>query len=364
MLDTTGKNRSIHVLINLVSWQALRACRKSNLRLRLVAVVTVALLALTGCSGGERSKRITDDDDRIELPEVGEADELSAVWSRDLGAGVGDRYLDLVIAVIEDVVFAADPGGTISALSAEDGTVIWTTDLERPISAGVGVSATLVFVADSDGHVYGLDAATGEQRWMVNAGGEVLAVPVVDASTSTVIVRTVSGRVTALRSTDGARRWAYQRTVPALSLRGTAPPAIYDGVALTSFASGKLVANDVESGTILWEYDVVAPSGRNEIDRMIDLDATPLLVGSVVYLAAFQGEVLALALGNRTVLWSKPVSSFRDIAADDDAVYVTADDGEIVALDRLTGEERWTQLALRGYSDTAPSRDQSVRCRR
>ncbi len=316
-------------------------------------IVAIVAATLSGCGSGERSKRLNVETERAELPSIESDEGVERIWSQDIGDGVGKAYLDLVTAHVDGVVFAADPGGEVSAINGEDGKKNWTVDVGDEITAGVGAGDGALFVADREGRVHAIDAASGEIKWSVNAGGEVLAPPVV--STTTVIVRTVAGLVAGLRTSDGERRWAYQRTVPALSLRGTAPPAVHEGVALTSFASGKVVANEIETGTILWEYDVVAPAGRNEIDRMVDLDATPVLVGSVLYLAAFQSEVIALSLGTRQVLWRNDVSSFRDIAADDDSIYVTADDGEVIAFDRLTGERRWVQSALRGYSDTGPT---------
>jgi len=337
------------------------ATRPGNGLRRLTVCASIVFLSvflsfvLVGCNAGERSKRSKTTVERVDLPsiEATEADSVEQLWSFDVGDGGGDRSLDLTAGFADGVVYAADPSGRLTAVNASDGSVKWTVDIGEAISAGVGIGQGAVFVADDEGRVYSVDAENGEQNWRVSVGGEVLAPPVIDSST--VIVRTVAGRVSGLRISDGERRWAYQRTVPALSLRGTAPPAIYEGVALTSFASGKLVANEVESGTILWEYDVVSPTGRNEIDRMIDLDATPVLVGSVLYLAAFQGEVIALSLGTRKVLWRKSVSSFRDIAADDNTIYVTGDDGQVYAFDRLSGDERWTQAALRGYSETGPT---------
>lgn len=319
---------------------------------KVLGYLLILTVALSGCGAGERSKRSGDDTERAELPPVESSDRIEKLWSHDVGDGTGSGY-DMVAAYADGVVYAADPGGMLIAINGEDGDERWSVRVDEKITAGVGLGDGMVYVADREGRIRAFDAESGEARWSVNAGGEVLAPPVVSAAT--VIVRTVAGRVVGLRSSDGERRWAYQRTVPALSLRGTAPPAVYEGVALSSFASGKLVANEIESGTILWEYDVIAPQGRNEIDRMIDLDATPVLVGSVLYLAAFQGEVIALALGTQKVLWRKKVSSFRDIAADEDSIYVTADEGQVIALDRLTGEQKWSQMALRGYSDSGPT---------
>ncbi len=60
---------------------------------------------------------------------------------------------------------------------------------------------------------------------------------------------------------------------------------------------------------MLWEISIAQSSGRNEIERLVDIDAKPLLVGSVLYVAAYQSRITALALGTRRILWTRDVSS-------------------------------------------------------
>ncbi|MDH3466182.1 MAG: PQQ-binding-like beta-propeller repeat protein, partial [Gammaproteobacteria bacterium] len=162
------------------------------------------------------------------------------------------------------------------------------------------------------------------------------------------------GKLIGLQESDGALRWQLRRDVPGLSLRGDPEPVIHDDFVITGFASGKLLANELESGRVAWEVNAATPRGRNEIERLIDVEARPILVGSVLYVAAYQGQLTALATGSRRVLWTLEISSYRDIEADADNIYVVDGKDTITAVNRLTGQTVWQQEGLQRRRVTAP----------
>ncbi len=65
-----------------------------------------------------------------------------------------------------------------------------------------------------------------------------------------------------------------------------------------------------------------------------------------VYVVGFQGKVAMIALDSGQTWWSHDSSSYRGIAVDADNVYVSAANGEVIALKRRTGIEVWRQKAL------------------
>jgi outer membrane protein assembly factor BamB len=67
----------------------------------------------------------------------------------------------------------------------------------------------------------------------------------------------------------------------------------------------------------------------------------------VIYVAAYQGRVTALALGSRRILWAREVSTYNDLSVDEANLYVTDEEGNVYALDRLTGTTVWKQEALK-----------------
>jgi outer membrane protein assembly factor BamB len=277
--------------------------------------------------------------------------EVTRVWSADIGGGSKD-YLGLVPTVRDSIVYAAGAGGRVSALAADTGKQLWQVELDAPISGAVGVGSTLVTVGTRDGRVIALARDTGEQRWVAKVSSEVLARPAVGESL--VVAQAVDGRVFGLSSADGKRLWMYERVEPALSLRGTDPPVLTSNAVLTGFASGRVAALRMQDGKALWETAVALPRGRNEIERLVDVDASPLVFDDAIYAASFQGKLVALNPSNGNVLWSRDMSTHTGMTSDGTNLYLTNDRGYVMAFDRRNGASLWRQEALRGRGVNAP----------
>ncbi|MDZ7751235.1 MAG: outer membrane protein assembly factor BamB [Gammaproteobacteria bacterium] len=316
----------------------------------------VSLLAalLGGCStvsgwmdrGGGR--------DLPELASVENAIPLQVRWSRDVGDGVGELHSGLQAAVAGDRVYGAGADGRVGAYDAATGESVWRVELERPVSGGPAVGDGLVVVGTNKGEVFALDVATGEQRWQAGVSSEVLAPPAIGAGV--VAVRTLDGRLFGLDGRTGKRRWIYDSPVPVLSLRGTGEPVIAGELVLNGFDGGRLVALLAGDGRVEWEQQVAIPRGRSELERMVDMDSRPVVVDDAVYVTAFQGRVAALDLLSGSVLWDRDLSSHAGVAVDAAAVYVSDADGFVWALDRFSGNSLWRQTDLEKRRITAPVR--------
>ena len=154
----------------------------------------------------------------------------------------------------------------------------------------------------------------------------------------------------------GAQLWSYERTVPALSLRGTSTPIIVDDMVISGFASGKLVALQLSSGKPIWEVSVAEPRGRSELERMVDLDADPVEFNSVVYTASFQGGIAAISVIDGDLLWRREeISSHAGIALNWRYIFLTDDDSDIWVFDQENGAALWRQSDLHNRKLTAPT---------
>ena len=253
-----------------------------------------AALWLAGCGGFGKSGGDDPGAQPAPLPETRRALEIERRWTFDVGSGIGERFLQLTPARVADAVVIADPDGKVAALDIATGKARWRTAVDADITGGVGGGEGLVLLGTLDAEVIALDARNGDEVWRQQVSSEVLSAPAVSAGV--VVVRSIDGRVTGLASSNGDRKWSFRRDVPSLSLRGSSSPLVRQGVVLAGFADGRLVAAELASGKVLWDYRIAEPRGRNEVDRMVDVDAQPLLVGSVLYAASFQGRVMALAV--------------------------------------------------------------------
>ena len=288
-----------------------------------------------------------------ELTEFSESVRLQQVWSRDTGAGTDEQLVELVPLVAGDRVFVADRGGAVRAYSLDEGKQLWHSKTRSAISAGPGVGDGLVVVGSSNADLIALDAETGEERWRTTVSSEVLSVPQIYRGV--VLVQTVDGKLAGLDASSGERLWIQGRSVPVLTLRGTSTPLVDDGVVIAGFANGKLSALDVGAGTPLWEAVVAVPSGRSELQRMVDVDVDPVVRDGVLYVTSFQGQMTAVGLQSGRQLWKRDMSAYAGLAVDSQQVYVCDENSEVWALDRTSGASLWKQGALRRRNLTGPA---------
>jgi outer membrane protein assembly factor BamB len=273
-------------------------------------------------------------------------------WSANVGGGTKD-YLGLLPAARDATVYAAGSDGRVSAFAADSGAPRWQIDLKVPISGAVGVGPSLVAVGTRDGRVIALARDNGEQRWIARVSSEVLAPPAI--GDAVVVAQTVDGRLFGLSSADGKRLWVYERSEPALSLRGADAPVLVGNAVLAGFASGRLAAVRLDDGQPLWETAVALPRGRNEIERLVDVDVQPLVFDDAIYAASFQGKLAALNPANGNVLWSRDVSTHTGMTSDGANLYLTNERGHVLAFDRRSGASLWRQEALQGRGLNAPA---------
>jgi len=278
---------------------------------------------------------------------------LVSLWSRDTGEGTREQRVKLIPTVSGERVYAADRSGSVLAYELDSGKQVWRSKTGLAISAGTGVGDGLVLVGSSEAELVALDSATGEELWRTSVSSEILSVPLV--SDGVVVVQTVDGNIAGLDASDGKRLWIHDRSAPVLTLRGTSTPLVVQGVVLSGFASGKMTALEIQSGRQLWEVAVAVSRGRSELQRIVDLDADAVIRDGVLYVASYQGRIVAIALQDGRMLWNHDMSAYAGIAVDSRQVYVSDADSEIWALDRRTGASLWKQDKLARRDLTGPT---------
>jgi len=308
--------------------------------------VTFGMVALVAAGCAARSVR----EPPSPLVEFTPRASIETLWTADIGSGAGRQMLRP--ALHDGVVYAADAKGEVGAYRADTGRRVWETDLGLPVSGAVGVGEGLVLIGTRKGALIALEAASGKELWRAGVSSEVLAPAV--AHRGVVAVQTVDGKIVGLSAQDGKRLWLYERAEPALSLRGTSAPIVVDDVVLSGFASGRLVGLQLRDGRVLWELPVSQPRGRNEIERLVDVDASPIVRGDMLYAVSYRGKLVAANLRAGSVAWSRDISSYAGLALDEKNVYVTDDVGQVYAFDQRSGANVWRQEKLRGRDLSAP----------
>jgi outer membrane protein assembly factor BamB len=319
----------------------------------------MALLAvLPGCGIPEYMSDLLEDEEPAQvltpLQDFEPSIAIQELWTDDVGEGADALFLKLAPAAAEGTVYVADREGAVSAISIDSGDPLWERDTDLPISGGPGLGEGLVLVGTSDGEVLALSQADGSLVWTATVSSEVLAAPRIEDGVA--VVRTGDGKVFGIDATAGTRVWVYDKQVPVLTLRGTSAPVLSEDLAIVGFDSGALVALEVKTGKPAWEIGVAQPRGRSDLERMVDIDAEPVVYDENLYVATFQGRVAAIELEDGELVWDKTLSSYAGLGIDEDNLYVSDDRSHVFSLDRLVGSANWEQEELAGRSLTAPAR--------
>ncbi|PVZ85432.1 outer membrane protein assembly factor BamB [Serratia sp. S1B] len=325
----------------------------------LVGLVSVALLS--GCSlfGGEEDVVVMSP-----LPKVENQFTPTKTWSTSVGSGIGDYYSHLRPAYQDGTVYAADRRGTVKALDLADGKEKWKVDLSEKtnfytrnqsalLSGGLTVSGSKVYVGSEKAVVYALNTGDGQVAWQTKVAGEALSRPVV--SDGLVLVHTSNGQLQALNESDGAIKWTVNLDVPSLSLRGESAPATAFGAAIVGGDNGRVSAVLMQQGQLIWQQRISQPTGATEIDRLNDVDTTPVVVENVVYALGYNGSLSALDLRSGQILWKRDMGSVNDFIVDAGRIYVVDQDDGVVALSTQGGTNLWRQSGLLHRNLTPPA---------
>jgi outer membrane protein assembly factor BamB len=322
-------------------------------QLSRIGILIMLAALITGCAAIGDAFR---DSSNIEPPEPLTAFEPSAqavtLWRRNVGRRTEQRYLRLRPAALGDTVYAAGRGGDVSAYDVRTGEQRWRTDTDTRISGGPGVGDGLVVVGTSDGEVLALSTEDGALAWRRRVSSEVLAAPA--AAEGVVVVRTQDGKLVGMGASDGERLWVYDRAVPALSLRGTSTPVIAGGSVIAGFDNGLLAGLALKNGQLLWENRIAIASGRSELERLVDIDADPVVADGFVYVVTFQGRVAAVDRRSGDVAWRRDMSSYAGLGVDRRSIYVTDSSSFVWALDRGSSASVWRQDQLARRDLTPP----------
>ncbi|NIF20997.1 outer membrane protein assembly factor BamB [Candidatus Pantoea multigeneris] len=324
----------------------------------LPALMSVTLLS--GCS------LFSGEEDVVKmapLPKVENQFNPQEAWSTSVGDGVGDFYSNLHPAWQDDTVYAADRFGIVKALDANNGKVKWKVDLsENPgffshnisalLSGGVTVSGNLLYIGSERGQVYALNTEDGKIVWQAKAAGEALSRPVV--SDGLVLIHTSNGMLQGFDQATGAAKWSVNLDMPALSLRGESAPATAFGGAIVGGDNGRVSAVILSQGQLIWQQRISQPSGATEIDRLSDVDTTPVIVNGVVYALAYNGNLSALDLRSGQILWKREIGGVKDLIVDAGRIFTVDQDDRVIALNTDGGVAIWRQSELLHRNLTSP----------
>lgn len=270
---------------------------------------------------------------------------LELLWEHPAPDGVTGTA-----AIANGRTYVGTIGGKLLCFDLRSGKLLWEyrsleSDDPKAFLPGfqtpVTLSNELVIAGDEDGTLHAVDRQTGKARWTVPTDGEVVGGAAIVGEH--VIFGSHAQRLFCRNLADGTPVWEFDTQGP---VNGS--QAIDSG---HTFVTGC-------DQPVLRVVDLADGTEETTIDLEGLLIATPALRDDVLYFGTSEGIVFALNWKTKSLQWqyaddNRQFEIHSSPAVTEELVIIGSRDKRLHAIDRQSGQSRWT-FTTRGGIDCSP----------
>jgi outer membrane protein assembly factor BamB len=219
-------------------------------------------------------------------------------WQRTIGPSETSPLL------IGDVLYVGDWNGSLWALYAKTGRVIWRYHVNGAIKGGAAAFGKRIYFGAYDGRLYCLNIHTGKLIWRASGQGRLLGRSTFYATPTLaygrVYIGSTDGKMYSFGATTGKRIWSH-------STGGYvyASAAVWDGRVFAGSYSHTFYAFDAATGDVRWTFKANGP-----------ISGSSTVIGNVVYFATLKQRTYALNARTGRQLWSYPDGKYTPTVAE------------------------------------------------
>ncbi|MEM9739117.1 MAG: PQQ-binding-like beta-propeller repeat protein [Pseudomonadota bacterium] len=280
---------------------------------------------------------------------AGEA--LDVAWSRNVGAG-SSRSSALTAAPVANAnhIYVLDADQRVHALDLQTGSPVWDRRIESSnardkvsIGGGIAIAGDRLVVSSGFGSVTALDAETGELIWTRDTEAPMTGSPTI--KDGRIFVTSNNNEVLAMSVEDGQIQWSDQAIAEPARVLGSPSPAAVEDIVVVPYSSGEVIAYLASNGRRLWSDALSRPGRFTPISAINDIAARPVLAGGLVIVANQSGVTAGIEGRSGNRVWAQAIGSTQAPALAGDYIFIAGTDATLAALDAGTGRVFWaTQM--------------------
>jgi outer membrane assembly lipoprotein YfgL len=311
-----------------------------NFRLLLApSTCLAAALLLSACGSSPKPSAQAIGDVKVEQA-------LVPAWSVKLA---GDTALNQSLPMQDGQLAMVSKNGHVHLVRADTGRLVWQLALKTDLNTGAGFDGRNLAVVTRSNELVAV--ADGKVSWRTRLTAQSYTNPLVAGER--VFVLLADRSVAAFDLATGQRLWVQQRSGEALVLKQNGVLMAFQNNLLAGLG-GKLVALNPDNGQVRWEVPIANPRGINDLERLVDLVASPSRLSNSVCVRAFQAQVGCVDALRGALLWTRPANGVQGVGGDGTALAGAESNGVVQAWNRSTGERLWDTDRLKYRELTAP----------
>ncbi|MBF0265486.1 MAG: outer membrane protein assembly factor BamB [Gammaproteobacteria bacterium] len=316
---------------------------KQNLSMRVFSFLSIVVLIIliTSCSLFETNDNAMEP---TALEDINNIVTIKVKWSNQHGVGSNNTLVKLSPVLFDKSIVVIDREANITAYNQENGSELWHQNYATKVSSGLAKVDDKLFFSDDAGILYALSVNGGQLLWKQKLSS--VSLSLIAGDSDMVVSRTIDGNIFGLNSDTGEERWVSNHNVPILTYRGNSSPIFHENKIYVALDNAQVIALNIKNGQTIWSATVAYASGRSDIERMVDIDGDPVIVGNNLYAISLNGNIAAIDVNNGKLQWTRKVSSFTGIAHDEKNLYITDENSQVLAIRQDNGAILWKQDKL------------------
>tara|TARA_B110000858_G_C17747643_1_gene448123 strand:- start:115 stop:1410 length:1296 start_codon:yes stop_codon:yes gene_type:complete len=206
------------------------------------------------------------------------------------------------IAYFDDQIILADGYGQVKAISSLDGNIIWERNIEFPILSAPIIYRGYIYLITLNNKLYALDLMTGDIKWN------------------------------------------FQTVFDDKKSLFTGVPAAIENIIIAPFSNGEIIAFLHDTGNIIWSENVSKISSLSNFD-IKDISANPIISDGKTYTISKNGRLVATNINNGSMVWFLEISGANSPLVSNMQLYVIDNEARLICVNKISGDIYWiTQL--------------------
>ena len=232
-----------------------------------------------------------------------------------------------------------------------DGADVRRIRIQAPSDSGVlALSNNLVVLGDTAGMLYGIDPVKGEIQWQTQLTAGLTSVPV--AIDDGFLVQTTDNRVYRF-SPAGVKQWSFSGQNNTFGMYINASPLVLGSRVYVLLSNGDAVALKADNGDMLWKQQLLLSSDSASLSDLKVPLSPPIFLpqlhlggeknDDVLLAPLFQGDLQVISSADGSLLLSLPVSLKSTPVLKGKLLYMADSTGYVHVYDIQKGSRLWSK---------------------